>query len=212
MLLLLAMFGCRDVDDIPGTPWDVPVLTSSPDDPWHRCAPDRDVRVGCAIDGDTFDISSCGGGEERFRMLGIDAPETEKPGVAADCWGPEAARELSRLLDGRSVSLSFDRVCTDPFERTLAYVWMDVSDALTLFSPSLLDDVLEDLDDDVSSDTDAEPTRRVLLNEYLLLAGWARRFDEDWVEPLSLDPDLIAAERLAQVRQAGLWGRCRGDP
>lgn len=210
MLLLLALSACRDIPDIAGTPWDVPVLVSDASDPWHRCAPDREVRVGCTIDGDTFDIGGCGGTNERFRMLGIDAPETEKPGTPADCWGPEASVELSRLISGRSVTLSYDRVCTDPFARTLAYVWMDVSEALDLFAPSLLDDVLDETTSDVGDTDEQEPVRRVLLNEYLLLAGWVKRYDEDWVEPLSLEADLIAAERLAQVRRQGLWGRC--DP
>jgi endonuclease YncB( thermonuclease family) len=79
---------------------------------------------------------------------------------------------------------------------------------LDLFAPSLLDDVLDDVTSDVADTDEEEPVRRVLLNEYLLLAGWVRRYDEDWVEPLSLEADLIAAERLAQVRQQGLWGRC----
>jgi len=203
-MLLLALLACQDVDDIPGTPWDVPILVSDPEDPWHRCAPDRDVRVDCTLDGDTFDISACGEGE-RVRMLGIDAPETEKPGKEADCWGPEAAAELNRLLAGRVVTLSFDRECKDifppPNDRTLAWVWMDVQDAVTLFDPSLLDDVLDDVDL-----TEERP--RVLLNEYLLLAGWARRYDEAWVQPLALEGELIAAERLAMVRRQGLWGRC----
>jgi micrococcal nuclease len=85
-----------------------------------------DARVVRVVDGDTIRVLI--GGRERYvRLLGIDTPETHRPGVAIECGGPEASRHLSRLLPpGTVVSLApdpgQDRV--DRYGRLLAYVWL----------------------------------------------------------------------------------------
>ena len=48
----------------------------------------------------------------------------------------------------------------------------------------------------------------VMINAYLLATGYARRFDEAWVEALYWENELVAAERLAELRQNGLWATC----
>jgi endonuclease YncB( thermonuclease family) len=204
LLVTLVGTGCYRPPNLPTTPWEAPVLSSGEDSPWRICAPERDQLIQCVVDGDTFDTRACGtaNGAERFRMLGIDAPETEKPGVEAGCFADNALRELNRVMTGRVLTLSFDRNCTDVRTRTLAYVWMDAQEAEFVLDPR----VYSDLRADVGDTGDAEP--RVMLNEYFLLAGFARRFDEDWVEPLRWEAELIAAERLAQSRRNGLWGTC----
>src|SRR5258705_12303199 len=42
------------------------------------------------VDGDTIDIRDDIRGRLRVRILGIDTPETKKPGYTVGCWGPEA--------------------------------------------------------------------------------------------------------------------------
>src|SRR5262245_54698891 len=42
------------------------------------------------VDGDTIDIRDDIRGRLRIRLLGIDTPETKKPGFGVACWGPEA--------------------------------------------------------------------------------------------------------------------------
>lgn len=155
------------------------------------CAPARDVRVGCTLDGDTFDISGCGGDFERIRMLGIDAPEIAHGDDPADCWGPEAGNELARLIDGREVTLTFDEECVGVFGRTLAYVWLSTADV--------------DID---PTDTVSTQDGAVLVNELMLSRGYARLYDEDWVAELRLQERLAAAEATAAARGIGLWAAC----
>jgi micrococcal nuclease len=76
------------------------------------------------VDGDTIDIRDDSRGRLRVRLLGIDTPETKKPGYTVGCWGPEAtAFAKSNLVDQRVAVVtdpSQDR--TDRFGRTLAYL------------------------------------------------------------------------------------------
>lgn len=202
----LLLIGCYTPPDLPITPWADGVLVSEEGDPTFVCAPERIARVSCTIDGDTSDIVACGDGGERLRLLGIDAPETEKPGTEAECFADLATAELSRLIDGRVVTLSFDRQCTDAFTRTLAYIWLDLDDAQDVLPDDVIEELLT-LRSDSLSDTGAA-NQRILVNEYMLLKGFVRRFDEEWVEPLRWEPELVAAERLAQVRREGLWSAC----
>jgi endonuclease YncB( thermonuclease family) len=210
-----AAIGCYRGPDLPTTPWEAPPLVSGEDDAWRLCAPDRPLRVGCTLDGDTFDGPLCGNGDEgseRFRMLGINAPEIEHPGEPAQCWGDIASQELGRVLNNRTVTISFDRFCTDVYSRTLAYVWMELGEARQVLDPRVVDDLRVTKTSGIEQDTGdltTEPVvTLVLINEYMLRAGYARRFDEDWVEPLRWEPEMIAAERTAQVRGMGLWATC----
>ena len=210
LLTMLLATACYRAPDLPTTPYQAPPLISDENSPVRICAPERDVRVACTVDGDTFDAFTCGqdAGGERFRMLGIDAPETEKPGKPADCYADIAAQELRRVLSNRFVTLAFDRTCTDVYGRTLAYVWMDLDEARNLLDPRVLDELEASADVVVSDTGGTASTARVLINTYMLLAGYARRFDEDWVEPLRFEAEMIAAERLASVRANGLWAAC----
>ena len=76
------------------------------------------------VDGDTIDIRDDVRGRLRVRLLGIDAPETKKPGYTVGCWGPQAtAFANSTMLDQR-VALVTDPTQdgTDRYGRTLAYL------------------------------------------------------------------------------------------
>ncbi len=55
------------------------------------------ARVERVVDGDTF-IAVRLGERLRVRLIGVDAPESVKPGAPVECWGPEASRLLTRLL------------------------------------------------------------------------------------------------------------------
>jgi micrococcal nuclease len=75
-------------------------------------------------DGDTVRVRLSGGGEERVRYIGIDAPETAKPGAPAECFGDRARAFNARLVDGRTVRLERDAEWRDRFGRLLAYVYV----------------------------------------------------------------------------------------
>jgi micrococcal nuclease len=79
------------------------------------------VRV---VDGDTIDIRDDNRGRLRIRALGIDTPETKKPGYTIGCWGPQATQfAVDELLEQR-VALITDPTqdTNDRYGRTLAYL------------------------------------------------------------------------------------------
>ena len=57
------------------------------------------------VDGDTVDIVDDVRGRLRIRLLGIDTPETKKPGYTVGCWGPQASEFAKSTLLGRPRSL-----------------------------------------------------------------------------------------------------------
>jgi micrococcal nuclease len=74
------------------------------------------------IDGDTIEVS-IDGAEEDVRYIGVDTPETVKPGEPVQCYGPQASAANHRLVEGRTVRLVFDRERRDAYGRLLAYVY-----------------------------------------------------------------------------------------
>jgi micrococcal nuclease len=79
------------------------------------------VRV---VDGDTLKVS-VGGRERSVRLLGIDTPETHRPGTPIECGGPEASAHMKALVQpGTAVRLEPDPTQdrTDRYGRLLAYV------------------------------------------------------------------------------------------
>jgi micrococcal nuclease len=83
------------------------------------------ARVVRVVDGDTIAVSVDGGEKRSVRLLGIDTPETHRPGTPIECGGPQASANMARLVPpGTSVSLepdpTQDRV--DRYGRLLAYV------------------------------------------------------------------------------------------
>jgi micrococcal nuclease len=77
-----------------------------------------------AVDGDTLKVS-VGGRVESVRVLGIDTPETHRPGTPIECGGPQASAHMAALAPaGTGVSLERDRTQArrDRYGRLLAYV------------------------------------------------------------------------------------------
>jgi micrococcal nuclease len=185
---LLSLFACVP-DSLPD--WVKDPIPFEGDAP--PCAASRFETVACTLDGDTFDVSLCGedAGGERIRMLGIDAPEIAHDPDPADCYGDEAAAQLNQLLDGEEVLLSFDTECTDIYGRTLAYVWL-----------------AESLDPGDTGWENSEDEGGTLVNEWMLENGFARVYDEEFVEPIRLMQRMVDAEALAQSRGLGLWASC----
>ncbi len=76
------------------------------------------------VDGDTIDIRDDLRGRLRVRILGIDTPETRKPGFTVGCWGPEATAFATATMLDQRVALVTDPTQdrTDRYGRTLAYL------------------------------------------------------------------------------------------
>jgi micrococcal nuclease len=76
------------------------------------------------VDGDTIDVRDDVRGRLRIRVLGIDTPETKKPGYTVGCFGPEATAFAKANLLGQQVAVQTDPTqdSTDRYGRTLAYL------------------------------------------------------------------------------------------
>lgn len=78
----------------------------------------RSARVERVVDGDTLKLA----GGERVRLIGVDTPETKKPGSPVECFGKAASKLTEDLVEGRAVDLAVDVEERDRYGRLLAYV------------------------------------------------------------------------------------------
>lgn len=79
------------------------------------------------IDGDTIAVNMNGQVED-IRFVGIDTPETHKPNTPVQCFGPNAAAETKKLIEGAGgkVRLGSDPESTnrDRYNRLLRYIYL----------------------------------------------------------------------------------------
>jgi len=90
----------------------------------HDGAPAASGRVVRVVDGDTIRVR-LGGTEERVRYIGVDTPESVKPGTPVQCFGKAASSFNTRLVGARTVRLEFDAERRDRYGRLLAYVYRE---------------------------------------------------------------------------------------
>jgi len=170
---------------------DVPITASVP-----TCADPYLTTAACVLDGDTFDIGSCGEPAERVRMLGLDAPEIAHEPNPADCYGYEATDALEALVADQEILLSFDQDCQGLYFRTLAYVWLPLSSGLLT---------------EVDSETRPfEGETYVLVNTWMVRQGYSKVFDEEIFGTLRLQDAFDQAQDEAEAYDRGLWGACEG--
>lgn len=75
------------------------------------------------VDGDTIE-ARIEGEVEDVRLIGVDTPETVKPGEPVECFGPRASGFTHRRLEGRRVRLVFGVERRDAYGRLLAYAYL----------------------------------------------------------------------------------------
>ena len=142
-----------------------------------------------AVDGDTLEVRLGGGaGVEDVRLIGVDTPETVKPGTPVQCFGPRASAFEHRVAEGRRVRLETGAEPRDVYGRLLAYAYLLPAGRL--------------------SDNPKRPAQRErFLNAELVRRGLART--------LTIPPNTRFAERFARLQRdaaragLGLWGACR---
>ncbi len=137
------------------------------------------LTVDRVVDGDTLHVT-LDGTDVTVRMIGINSPESVKPDSPIECYGPEASDYAKAALTGRQVTLEFDRSQgrTDPYGRTLAYVWLEQPDgSRTLFNLRAVQ-------------TGNARERQYVRTPY----AWKKAF--------------TTAQRRARAAHAGLWGAC----
>jgi micrococcal nuclease len=76
------------------------------------------------VDGDTIRVR-LDGHIERVRYIGVDTPESVKPGTPVQCFAKRAAAANAALVAGRSVRLVGDVEQRDRYGRLLAYVYRE---------------------------------------------------------------------------------------
>lgn len=79
------------------------------------------AKVLRAVDGDTIE-ARVDGRREYVRYIGVDTPETVKPGAPVQCYGERASRFDHRLVEHRRVRLVLGAEPRDAYGRLLAYV------------------------------------------------------------------------------------------
>ena len=139
------------------------------------------ARITSVIDGDTVKVRFANGANATVRLIGIDTPETRKPGTAVQCGGRAATARLKKLAvrngRGRSVTITTDPTqdLTDRYGRRLAYVGASGAD----------------------------------FGRTMVSSGWAKTYVYD--VSFQRVRTYRAAERSARSARRGVHGRCAGD-
>jgi micrococcal nuclease len=119
VLLLLFLSACGTATSLPpavGLPADVVAATR----PAADAFPVTVVRV---VDGDTL-VARHSGAEVRVRLLGVDSPESVKPGTPVACFGHQASDFLRRLLPaGTVLRAAYEVEQHDAYGRELWDLW-----------------------------------------------------------------------------------------
>ena len=74
------------------------------------------------VDGDTIHVQ-VDGRREKVRYIGVDTPESVKPGTPVQCFAKRAGAFNRRMVAGERVRLVLDAEHRDRYGRLLAYVY-----------------------------------------------------------------------------------------
>lgn len=72
-------------------------------------------------DGDTVVLSTIG----TVRLIGVDTPETVHPNKPVEYFGKEASEFANRLLKGKKVSIEYESIKKDKYNRFLGYLYLE---------------------------------------------------------------------------------------
>lgn len=149
------------------------------------------LAVHHVADGDTVILVPRFGKPVSVRLLGINTKEIEHKGrnIQVECYGPEAARYVTKLAEGKVASLTFDplKSVTEDHDRLLGYIriyngyfayWFDVLGV-----------------------------GGIDLNLHLIQTGFA----EEWLYQgrYSRADEFLAAEQKAKAENVGGWKACK---
>lgn len=140
--------------------------------------------VSRVIDGDTVFV-----GEDKVRLIGIDAPEigwVDPPAGRAgrgsvdrrgnECFAEEAKEKLRELVEGREVRLEKDVSEKDKYDRLLRYVYVGEEN----------------------------------INEVLVREGFAKL--ATYPPDMKYYGKIKESQRVAKENRAGLWSYCMDSP
>jgi endonuclease YncB( thermonuclease family) len=146
------------------------------------------ARIVSVTDGDTIKVRLRSGAQRIVRLIGIDTPESRKPGVPVECGAKSAANHMTKLAFrrpgrrklGHSVRLTTDptQAPVDRYGRLLAYV------------------------NRLSDGRD--------LGRSMIRAGWAMAYVYD-SNPFQRLGSYSATQRRGESTNRGVWASCGGD-
>jgi micrococcal nuclease len=113
LILVLAVLGVA-----------VYTATAGNSDPAPPASASSNGRVTRVVDGDTIHVL-VGGRDENVRYIGVDTPESVKPGTPVQCFAKRASAYNERLVAGEQVRLVLDAEHRDRYGRLLAYVYRE---------------------------------------------------------------------------------------
>lgn len=148
--------------------------------PWELPEDAERMIVAEVTDGDTARLTEPDGNWwEPYRIIGIQAPETDGPWTDEECYGPEAKEFLMELLPkGSDVYIQRDVTDTDRNDRFLRHLFI----------------------------LDEEAGGAFLVSEVLVIGGYAEARS---YPPDDLYDDILAeAQQIADEEDAGLWDAC----
>ena len=105
---------------------------------------DPDVLIECdlerVVDGDTIIVHAPDGNRLRVRLTGINAPESVHEDESKNTEeGRQASQFMKELMaDVDVVYLEYDEAQFDQYERTLAYVWIDIDGTYVMVNEIML--------------------------------------------------------------------------
>jgi micrococcal nuclease len=105
--------------------------------PTGPTGPTQLAHVTRITDGDTIRVD-IKGTEYRLRYIGMDTPESVKPGTPVEPYAKAAAARNAALVADRDVILEKDVSETDRYGRLLRYVWLHHGDAWLMANMELV--------------------------------------------------------------------------
>jgi micrococcal nuclease len=111
LILVLAVLGVAVYTAAAGSPDPAPSAPSA-----------SSGTVTRVVDGDTIHVD-VGGRDEDVRYIGVDTPESVKPGTPVQCFAKRASAFNKHLVAGEKVRLVRDAEERDRYGRLLAYVY-----------------------------------------------------------------------------------------
>lgn len=132
------------------------------------------------VDGDTIWVEDDCGERFKIRIIGVDAPETEKQDQEGEPFAQEAFDFAKQVLSDRVVYLERDISDTDQYDRLLRYVWLKKPD-----------------------DDSANTFEQLNFSALLVRGGYARvvAYGDD----TRYESELRALEKLARDERLGMW-------
>jgi len=131
-VLLASVIGCASIAPAPASSVAPSVGVAGAVAPagLEAFAPTGPTQVGLVVDvtdGDTIRVM-IDGAEHRLRYIGIDTPESVKPGSPVEPFALAASAANARLVEDARLVLEKDVSETDRFDRLLRYVWLPPAD------------------------------------------------------------------------------------